>query len=266
MPKPKIQMVENEAVQEQKQVQVEAEAPKGQPDFRKFLNIYEFEVTLPSGTKVTLKPINAGQLKRFMTSIKEETVQQLSAAMYELITSSVVTEDFDIGEVFLNDRPALILELRKISKGTQYQFEYHCPHCKSQSLVTEDLAKIKAIPMPDKINPIVQLDDNLSVQMDFVKIKHEQEILDMGMDTEAELLLSIIAISVKSIMTPEGDQDNLTLTQRIFFTDNIPQPLYEKLTDWHDQFHFGIDLKRKVKCIHCQEESDFTLDADNFFF
>ena len=128
------------------------------------------------------------------------------------------------------------------------------------------MADIETIPMPDKINPIVQLDDNLSVQMDYVKIKDEQEIMAMGMDAEAELLLSIIAISVKSIMTPDGDQDDLTLDDKIFFTDNIPQPMYEKLTQWHDDFHFGINMQKKVKCIHCKKDSDFTLEADNFFF
>jgi len=259
---PKVQMVEQSKIKKTKAVKKEVV----KPDFRKYLNVYEFDVKLPSGIKLKLKPITAGQLKKFMTSIKSETIQELSKAMYEMISSSIVTEDFDINDIFLNDRPALILELRKISKGTVFQFEYKCTKCGSQSLITEDLGDVKIIKMPDKINPIVELDDNLSVQMDFVKIKDEQEILDLGLETETELLLSIIAISVKSIMTPEGDQDDLSLEDKIFFTDNIPQPMYEKLTQWHDEFHFGIDMKRKVKCMHCKEESDFTLDADNFFF
>jgi phage FluMu protein Com len=259
---PKVQMVDPKKVKkEPKEVKKDVT-----PDFRKYLNIYEFDVKLPSGVKLKIKPINAGQLKKFMTSIKTETVKELSEAMYEMISSSIVNEDFDIGDVFLNDRPALILELRKVSKGSEFQFEYKCPKCKSQSLITEDLNNSKIIKMPKKINPIVKLDDNLSVRMDFVKIKDEQAILDFGLKTEAELLLSIIAISVKSIITPEGEQDDLPLADKIYFTDNIPQPMYEKLTQWHDQFHFGVDMKRKIKCVHCKEESDFTLDADNFFF
>ena len=186
---PKVQMV-NKKVKEQKEPKVVPEIVK--PDFRKYLNNYEFDVVLPSGVKLKIKPINAGQLKKFMTSIKSETIKELSEAMYEMISSSIVNEDFDIDDVFLNDRPALILELRKISKGSQFQFEYKCPKCKSQSLITEDLNDVKLIPMPTKINPLVVLDENLSVQMDFVKISDERAILDMGLDTEAELLLSII--------------------------------------------------------------------------
>jgi hypothetical protein len=133
-------------------------------------------------------------------------------------------------------------------------------------MVTQDLNDVGLIPMPDKINPIVELNENLSVQMDFVKIKDEQEIMALGMKEESELVLSVIAIGIKSILTPEGEQDNLSLEDKIYFTDNIPQPLYAKLTQWHEDFHFGIDMKKKIVCIHCKKESDFTLDADNFFF
>ena len=87
-----------------------------------------------------------------------------------------------------------------------------------------------------------------------------------GKYTNQHMLLSIIAISIKSIMTPDGDRDDLTLEEKIYFTDNIPQQLYEKLTAWHDKFHFGVVMKKKIKCIHCNKKSDFSLDADNFFF
>jgi DNA-directed RNA polymerase subunit RPC12/RpoP len=236
------------------------------PDYRKYLNVYEFDVELPSGIKLKLKPINAGQLKKFMTSIKdEESVQELSQAMYEMIKSCIVG-DFDMGEIYLNDRPALILELRKISKGAEFKFEYKCPECKSQSIITENLNNITVLPMPVQMNPIVILDDNLSVQMDYVKIKDEQEILDMGMESETELLLSVIAVSIKAIISPEGSQDNLSLQDRIYFTDNIPQQLYRKLTKWHDDNHFGVDMNKNLKCVHCGKESDQKMDADNFFF
>jgi hypothetical protein len=120
--------------------------------------------------------------------------------------------------------------------------------------------------MPVQMNPIVILDDNLSVQMDYVKIKDEQEILDMGMESETELLLSVIAVSIKAIISPEGSQDNLSLQDRIYFTDNIPQQLYRKLTKWHDDNHFGVDMNKNLKCVHCGKESDQKMDADNFFF
>ena len=264
MPKAKVSMVEEQPTTPT--VSRPEPVKKELPDFRKYLNIYEFDVVLPSGITVKLKPINAGQLKKFMTSVKNDTLKELSDAMYELISSSVVNEDFDINNVYLNDRASLILELRKISKGTKYQFEYKCPKCSSQSFLTEDLNDIEVIPIPSKINPIVTLDENLSVIMDYVKIGDEKEILEMGMKSEPELLLSVIAVSVKGIITPEGEQTDLSLEDKIYFTDNIPQPFYEKLTNWHDEFHFGVNMKRKIKCVHCKEESDFTLEADNFFF
>lgn len=258
----------SKAVEMVKEQDVKTETkPAVVPDFRKYLNVYEFEVTLPSGNKVTLKPINAGQLKKFMSSIKDESnLQELTESMYEMISSSVIDEGFDIGEVYLNDRSALIIELRKISKGSEFKFEYKCPHCKSQSIITEDLNNLDVTEKPVKLNPIVQLDKNLSVEMDYVRIKDEREILSLGMEKEHELLLSIIATSVSAIMTPEGDQENLSLRDKIFFTDNIPQPLYEKLTEWHDQFHFGASLNKKIVCRHCDKKSDYALEADNFFF
>ena len=243
---------------------IEQESVPEKPDFRKYLNAYVFDITLPSGIKLQVRPINAGQLKTFVTSIKDDTIQEVSRAMYALLQTSII--DYDLGEIYLNDRAALILELRKLSKGSTFESTYNCQFCKSQSMIVFDLDDIKITPMPDKVNPIVELDDNLSCQMDFVKIKDEQEIFNLGLKSEPELLLSVIAVSIKSIMTPEGDQDDLSVQDKIYFTDNIPQQLYEKLTDWHEQYTFGIDMSQKVICKHCKKESDFTLDADNFFF
>jgi len=63
MPKAKVSMIDQSTTPTVHQPEP---VKKELPDFRKYLNIYEFDVVLPSGISVKLKPINAGQLKKFM--------------------------------------------------------------------------------------------------------------------------------------------------------------------------------------------------------
>ena len=86
-------------------------------DFKKYLNVYEFETTLPgSGVTIKFKPITTGQMKKLLVYENETDPSMVEEAMDELINSSVSTEGFDVKDVWLQDRFFLLVEIRRKTK------------------------------------------------------------------------------------------------------------------------------------------------------
>lgn len=234
-------------------------------DFTKYLDLYKFPTTLPSGKELQIRPLNAGQLKKiFVHQGKEDDLLALSDVFRTLIKGAIV-DDINVDELYLKERPFLIVQIRRRTKGDTFEFEYKCEKCKSQSIIHVDLSELKVTPVPEKVNPVVELDDNISVELGFPTLADEHELLSHGIKDETAMALSIIAVSLKSIITPDGAQDRLSLDEKIFFTDEIPNEMYEKLLKWHDDNDFGIELKIDLDCVHCGDKKPTIINADSFF-
>ena len=103
--------------------------------FKNYLNVYEFDCVLP-GTKqeVKYKPITTNQIKKLLVYENELNPIKIEQAYNELISSCVISEEFDINSIYIKDREFLLINLRKVSKGEQYEFTFTCPECKSGNM------------------------------------------------------------------------------------------------------------------------------------
>jgi hypothetical protein len=249
------------------------------PDFRKYLNTFEFTVTLPgSGKKVTLKPMTTADIKKLLQyEGLEDDFALMTKIFDDMINESVISTDFDYLDLYLQDRFFLLFEIRKASKGTKHQFEFICPECNSQTLITNDLENVKITKMKD-VNKLIDLNENISIEIDFLKRKNEfeatkalQTLKDSGeqytaLQKAAELSLLLEASGIKRIITPEGSQENLTIFDKKYFLENVPNYMHQKVKDWYSDSDFGVDLTVKFKCNHCDYKLKTDIQFDNFFF
>jgi hypothetical protein len=258
-------------------------------DFKKYLNVYEFETTLPgSGETVKFKPITTGQMKKLLVYENETDPSMVEGAMDELINSSIVTEEFDVRNVLLQDRFFLLVEIRRKTKGDLYQFEIKCPECGSQSLQTVNLGEMELKEFPAEIDYNVELSENISIELQFVT-RFEQmeafafvdsmkeEMTDIQKRVEAAMVLN--AIAIKSITTPEGKDTEVPIEDKKYLLEEIPRPMYEKVTEWFDKNSFGYDFTFVIDCKHfkpsgkkgvpsekCGFKQETVIPLENFFF
>jgi len=258
-------------------------------DFKKYLNVYEFETTLPgSGEVIRYKPITTGQLKKLLVYEDEDSdLAIIEDALDDLITSSVINEGFDVTDLFLQDRFFLLVEIRKVSKGTHYSFNITCPICNSQSLQNIDLNSLTLKSITEEVNPFVKLDDNITVGLDFIKridqkvaaaIVEETEILG-NMQKLAEMSLIATAIAIKIIVTPDGEDTETTIEDKLFLLESLPQMQFQKVTNWFETNNFGLDFTFNLKCPHiappirkggpgkpCDFKQEMDIPVEDFFF
>ena len=259
---------------EEEKVKEEVAGPK-KPDFRNYLNIYEFDATLP-GKKLTVKfkPITTGQLKRLLVYENETDPMAIENALDELMMTSIITEGFNIDDIYLQDRFALLVEMRRKSKGDQYKFQYNCAECGSQTMQYIDLSKLKVTELPEDIDNVVKIDDNVSVKVGHTTRKAQKEAYALmkkkkglsEMQKSTEMSIYTHAYNIESITVPEGEIKDSNIEEKKYFLENIPSQGYEKVRDWFKDNDFGVEFKFDIECNGCKKVEIVDIPVDDFFF
>lgn len=264
--------------------------------------MYEFESVLPgSGEIVKYKPITTGQIKKLLIYENAEDSEVIERALDEVIEGCIVTEDFDIDGLYLQDRFFLLLELRKVTKGNMYQFQSMCPSCSSQSLQTVDLQKLPVTILKrpkasvPKVGPkgrkgvivevkkeeptldwnVVKINDNIAVRLSPITRGMQIAATDIMKENFADAPISekavnlsgiIFALTIQEVITPEGVEKDLSLEDRIYLVDNLTQMEMEKIPAWFDKHNFGVEFSIDIVCPQCNAKSKRDVPLEDFFF
>lgn len=238
--------------------------------FKDYINVYEFETTLPgSGEKIKFKPLTTSDMKKLLIYEGEEDESVIEKALDDLISSTVITEGFDINECYIQDRFFLIVELRKKSKGEIYRFQAKCPQCNSQSLVAVNLDDLP-ITMPEKMQETISINKDISVVVGHIKRKEQAEASSMvpkqGTRTQkvTEMALFTHAAGIKKVITPD-DEEIPSLEDRKFLLENVPTSNYDKIRNWFDENNFGVEFLVEYNCPTCGYKEVIDVPLDNFF-
>jgi hypothetical protein len=242
--------------------------------FKDYLNVYEFECELPgTGEKILYKPITTSQIKKLLVYENENNPIKIEEAFDELIKSCVISPKFNIDEIFLEDRYFLLIELRKASKGSVYEFKFSCPKCKSDNLFGVDMDGFKVTKRPKKVDGKMPLSEEISLFITHIT-RGQQKAAYKDIDAklplkqlQAEMALNSVAASISEIETPDGLEKDLKFKDQKYIMDNLSFNIFDDIKKWYDENDFGIDLSYDVKCTHCDFKSKKELlRIDSNFF
>ena len=243
-------------------------------NFSKYLNIYEKTVILPgSNQEVKIKPLNTNQIKKLLVYENETNPVVGEQILDDILKFCIIDSTFDIGDLFLQDRYFLFIEVRKFSKGSLHTFEYTCPNCKSQSIQKINLEELTLTKLVEEsiVKEVKILNDVLTINMGFIKRKDQidayKTIKKNLSNTQKQIEMAIInmALSIQSIQAPDGIDEEIPLEKKIEFLENLPKFEFEKIKDWFSENDFGIDLTIRKKCPHCGYETFEAMPLTNFF-
>jgi hypothetical protein len=184
--------------------------------YKNYLNVYDFSCELPgTGEVVKYKPLTTGQIKKLLVHEKETNPIVLENVFDQLITSSVISEDFDIDKIYVQDKIFLLIEIRKHSKGEQFTFQFTCPKCKSQNLNYFDFNKLEVIKKQNTEYGEVTAGDNIKLYIDFITRGEQKESYNMIENIEeltdsqirAEMSLHSLASGIKKVESPDGIEE-----------------------------------------------------------
>ncbi len=245
-------------------------------DFKKYLNKYEFKTVLPGAREeLTFKPITTGQMKSLLVHENETELGVIEAILDQLMEECIIKpKNYSVVDMYINDRFFFLIELRKYTKGTVYQFTYTCTECSSQTIQHVDLKKLKVSKLPKAIKNKVDLDNDISVRLDFPRRRDQIQAYEIINSYEgdanekmktAELGIVVTALTIKSIITPEGEDKSPSIEDKIYLLENITAEMFEKVTDW-SQRNFGVTFKADIECGSCKHSHEIDIPPENFFF
>jgi len=244
-------------------------------DISKYVNSYEFDFTLPGNNEVIrFKPITTGQLKKLLPYENEKNPGVIELLLDDLISKCVVSEGFDIRNLYLEDRFALLIEIRKKSKGEEYAFIYSCPSCNTQTHVTINLNELKCKKRNPNTEPFI-LNDKISFKIDHLKrgeqIQAYEIINKRKIENDnlrmAEIATVSYAMCMKTFTTPEGDTE-VPIEDKINILDGVMNgKQYDDFVKWFAVNEFGIDFTFKFECNNekCGNKETLSIPLSNFF-
>jgi len=247
---------------------------ENKPKFYDFVNVYDFNCELPgSKNSIQFKPVTTGQIKKLLTYEKETNLVVQEQALDDLISSSVLSEGFDIDEQYIYDRLYLLIEIRKKTKGEVLEFQMKCPECDSQSLNRVNLDQLETIPLESTDDLVVEL-GSVKVHLKHMKRKHQKEDIKPQLfpknlsDTQKGYMYQVAfhACAIDKIETPNGIDENIPMKDRVYFIENIPMGQMEILKDKVEKMAFGWKLENKIQCKHCDFEQITDIPIQQNFF
>lgn len=241
-------------------------------DLKQYLNVYEFETTLPgSGLEVKYKGLSTNLVKKLLIFDNDKDFLK-EEKMLDFIIKEVVIGDINIDDMYVLDRYYLFIKIREATKGSLYQYQYTCPKCKSQSLQTIDLEKIeiKKSKITKETQELKILDGNITLIMDHPLRERQKEVYKVinknQSDTEKkiEIQLADIVSYITKVTTPNGDHD-INYKELIDFIGELPETQLDIIRKWQEDNYFGIDLKHTDICKSCGNEEEKNIPVSNFF-
>ena len=241
-------------------------------DIKGLLDTYEFPYTLPgSGEKLLIKPITTGQMKRILVYEDETDPYAVEEALDKLITDCVVSDGFDINNVYLQDRFSLLLEVRKVTKGDNYEFGWTCPKCKTSNMNVIQISELPVKPFSREGN-ILTINDRLQFEVDF-PTRGDQKIAVKKLDgkkmgyreRQIEVQTGTFANSIKKAHTPDGVMEDISFDDKIYILDNISSDVFESFTKWFVEHDFGVDFMKEISCRGCENTEKVDIPLSDFF-
>ena len=241
--------------------------------YKNYLNVYEFSTRIPgTNEKINFRPITTGQLKKLLVYENVTDPIIIEEALDDLISSAIIDEGFDIGNLNLQDRFFLLIEIRKKTNGESYKFQYNCGSCKRQSLQNINLDRLPFKKFKKDIVYDVKLNDNISVKLNHVK-RGDQKLAYSHINTEnmndsqlqTEMALITHACGIETVTTPHGAESNLSVEDKMYLLENVSTEMYEKIRNWYDESNYGTSFNTEIKCV-CGHKEKVDVPLDNFFF
>ena len=242
-------------------------------DIKGLIDSYEFPCTLAgSGQKLMIKPITTGQMKKILIYEEENDPYIVEEVLDKLVTSCVVTEGFDINSVYLQDRFSLLLELRKVTKGDKYSFNWKCPKCGVENIKSLNISDLNVIPA-DLSGNIISVGERLKLEVSFptradqkdaiVRMKNKK--LSNYQERQLEVQTGTFVNSIKKVHTPDDILDDISFEDKYYILENISSDVFERFTNWFKDHEFGIEFKNDVNCISCDHSEKMEIPLSDFF-
>ena len=191
-----------------------------------------------------------------------------------LIRSCVTDTSFDVNDLLLGDRNALMVSIRITGYGSDYPVYATCPKCGHRNTSNVDLASLKINRL--KIKPIKEGENKFKYKLPVTK----KEVVFKFLTMKDEIDKSATEKSMKSVLNSKIDNtvtnfllysivsiDGVTDKNKLrHFVKNMPAYDSKSLRKYINSNEPGMDMKSELNCQNCGKKSELSVPITSEFF
>ena len=219
-----------------------------------------------------LRPMEVAE-ERIMSTAR---LVRSGEALNRLLSSCITEPKMNINDLLIADKSHLIIKLRQLSYGDEYNFEVKCPACGRKY---NDYVKLSELPttfLPDGTVPedlqvfLERCGKTVAFRLltghDEIKIKQKQTNrvkYGSARDMLDESYIDRLMLSIVSV-----DGEHLSEKDLHEFVEHLPVIDSEKLRDKIEEYSAGIDIEIDSPCPYqdCENENVMMMPIDANFF
>ena len=216
------------------------------------------EVDLPSENRVYSLPDPAKMVTLRPMTFEDEKALVSASKNQDPINLIIerCTTNLHIGELLPMDKLYLIMKLREISYGDDYNTLLICPHCKAENPLSVKLSELNVNPVPDDFSDPVEV--KLPGLKKVAKVRLPRLKDEKYMKTTEEALSNIWRFVIQ--IDEYTDKQIISEVLKKLPIKDMRTILKAMKTD------YGVETKVRFDCDHCHTQSVVELPIDANFF
>jgi len=201
-------------------------------------------------TQIMLKPMTFENEKNVVSNLKKD-IDPINTLLADCL------KGINVSELLLFDKVYILMRLRQISYGDEYEFIVECPKCSKESNVKMSLTDLIVNRLPPEINDpreILLPVTKRKIKVRFPRVKDEPYLLNP--DTANQNLYRFVE-SVENI------SDLLVINQ---FIKKLPLKDVKILIKELNRPDLGLDPRVLFECPKCFKETEVSIPITPNFF
>lgn len=252
------------------------------------INVPFDEISIPS-KGIFYKDKKSSFLVKYITAKEENVLTSPSLvesgrAIEMVMSSCIIDWDYDIKDILVGDKNAVLLYLRSTSYGDDFKFKYSCPNCNKESDGSFKLSSLEIKEVSETPNEDGEFEYTLpKMLLKFSKDTEPEEVVIKfkPMTIGDEIEVSRIVREEKRIIGNVEVDNNVEAKYRVQITsingnDNkefiekiikrMPISDSSKLREYMREVEPGVDNIVSSCCHNCQHVSNNAFPMENDFF
>ena len=234
------------------------------------INTPTYELVLPSsGKKIKYRPFLVKEEKILIMALESEDSKQITNAIKDVLTDCILSRGIKIEKLATFDIEYLFLNVRAKSVGETVEVNITCPDDgETQVQVEIDIDSIK-VQKSDTHSDIIQLDNDLSLQMNYPSLNQfiETNFEVGGEKSEVEQSLNVIMSCIKQVYSSEEAWDATDCSKKELkdFVEQMNSKQFKQLEDFFNTMP-KLSHTLKVTNPNTKVKSDVTIEGLASFF
>jgi hypothetical protein len=222
------------------------------------MELYTEKVTLPSGLECTIREMTATE-EGFLASQK---MLKSGEAFEKILRNCVVEKDIDLDNLLVGDRYFLMLAIRKLTYGDEYDFKVRCASCGQTFNMSVNLADLPIKKLdgdPDATHTITLPRTGKKVTFRLLRGRDEKKIATTLRKSPQEIIRLSLYLHTVAVDGAENFSEK--------FFETLPGADSQYYRKEIDAVTCGVDTVVEVECPECDNEFEVQLPiSENFFF